>query len=40
MIAGRPKARDLDDADGMKRGLLREMHLFLPLGDVNLDLQQ
>lgn len=39
VISGRPNAQDLDDVAGMVMGLLRRMHLVLPLGNVNLDLQ-
>ncbi len=38
IVEGRPNAQDLDDIGGMVMGLLRRMHLVLPLGNLNLDL--
>lgn len=42
IIAGRPNVQELNDVAGMGMvmGLLRGMHLILPLGDVSLDLHQ
>lgn len=37
-VIDRPNAQDLDDVSGMVMGILRQMHLVLPLGDLNLDL--
>ncbi len=37
-IVGRPNAQDLDDVAGLVMGLLRRMHLVLPLGKLNLEL--
>lgn len=40
VIVGRPNAQDLDDVAGLVMGLLRRMHLVLPLGNLNLDLER